>query len=292
MHKFRRVHREGACPPPLRATQTQHMTTSFSYAKHLVATFAFVFLFSVVSTAHAATVPLSTIASGDLIRGNAFSAVYYYGADGFRYVFPNDKIYFTWYKDFKTVKWVSDADLSKIQIGGNVTYKPGVKMLKINSDPTVYAISQNGTLRAIGSEAVAKTLYGITWNKQIDDLPDGFFGNYHIGGKLEFASQFSPASEKLVASVNEDKKLLPATVIHITDTGYTESTIHLTSGRAVRFVNDGLANHSATEWDGIWGSGTLKPGETFSKYFSMKGTWTYYSMYDSKNTFEGAIIVE
>ena len=37
----------------------------------------------------------SDLDAGDLIRGETFTAVYYLGADGLRYVFPNDKTYFT-----------------------------------------------------------------------------------------------------------------------------------------------------------------------------------------------------
>ncbi|OGL99085.1 hypothetical protein A2318_01135 [Candidatus Uhrbacteria bacterium RIFOXYB2_FULL_45_11] len=267
------------------------MTISFPKFSALLFGFAF-FLLS-ASTAHAAIVPLSTIQSGDLVRGQAFTAVYYYGADGMRYVFPNDKVYFSWYKDFSTVKWVSDADLTKIQIGGNVTYRPGVKMLKINSDPTVYAVSKNSTLRPIGSEMVANDIYGKLWNKMIDDVPDAFFGNYTIGSKIEFPSQYSINAEKVeVTTVNNDKSLSSPTVVQITDTGYDTPTIHVKSGKAVKFINIGTLAHSVTEWDRIWGSGTMQPGDTFTKYFDVKGTWTYYSIYDAKSKMTGVIIVD
>lgn len=247
----------------------------------------------VAGTVHAATyVPLSSLQSGDLIRGQAFSAVYYYGADGMRYVFPNDKTYFTWYKNFDSVKWITDTNLAKIQIGGNVTYKPGVKMMKINSDPRVYVVSEHGILREVGSEDTARTLYGSNWNKTIDDVPDGFFGNYKIGGRIEFASQFSPTSEQLVSSINEDKPLFVPTIVHITDSEYSTPTIHVLFNHAVKFVNDGPSVHSATEWDQIWGSGTMQLGDTFTFYPSKKGTWSYYSTYDPKEKMMGTIIVE
>lgn len=255
--------------------------------------FGCVFAILLAESVHAATlVPLSSIQSGDLIRGQTFSAVYYYGADGLRYVFPNDKTYFTWYKNFDSVKWVADADLAKIQIGGNVTYKPGVKMIKINSDPRVYAISESGTLRPLASELIAIDLYGKLWNKLVDDVPDGFFGNYTQGSRIELISQFSVLGEQKIPSINDDKKLRAPTVVHITDIGYDTPTIHVSSGHAVRFVNDGPSKHSATEWDHTWGSGTLQPNETFTKYFFTKGTWMYYSTYDAKEKMTGAIIVE
>ena len=150
----------------------------------------------------------SELQPGDLIRGETYSSVYYYGDDGLRYVFPNDKTYFTWYSDFDDVQWVSDSTLATIQIGGNVTYKPGVKMLKINSDPTVYAVADGGELRAIDSEEIAIELYGATWNQQIDDVPDGFFGNYEIGSRIELSSQYDPEAEEADAfSIATDKGL-------------------------------------------------------------------------------------
>ena len=48
----------------------------------------------------------SAASSGDLIRGTSFSTVYYYGSDGMRYTFPNEKSYFSWYTDFSDRKSV------------------------------------------------------------------------------------------------------------------------------------------------------------------------------------------
>lgn len=241
----------------------------------------------------AATVSADSLEAGDLIRSESYNAVYYYGDDGFRYVFPNDKTYFTWYDDFDDVKWLSDSDLSSIQIGGNVTYKPGVKMVKITSDPTVYVVAGGGVLRAIDSETVAQELYGSSWNQQIDDVPDGFFPNYSLGSRLELASQYSTSAEQADAfSISRDKNLQAYTNVSITDAGYDSATITIESGTAVRFTNNGAYNHSVTEWDREWGSGTLKPGDHYTRYFEQTGTWHYYSTYDDQEAMSGAIIVE
>ena len=127
-----------------------YMTRTLSFAWILAA--AVVLLFA--GAAQAATVSPDDLSAGDLIRGESFSAVYYYGEDGLRYVLPNDKTYFTWYDDFDDVVWLTDSDMSTIQIGGNVTYKPGVKMIKIQSDPTVYAIGVGEIGRASCRERV------------------------------------------------------------------------------------------------------------------------------------------
>ncbi len=121
--------------------------------------------------------------AGTLIKGS-LSSVYYCGADGKRYVFVNDKAYFTWYSDFTTVKTISDADMAMIPLGGNITYRPGTRMVKIQSDPKVYAISRGGTLRWVSSEAIAVQLFGADWAKMIDDVSDAFFVNYKIGAQI------------------------------------------------------------------------------------------------------------
>lgn len=112
------------------------------------------------------------------------SAVYYYAADGKRYVFPNAAAYFTWYPDFSKVKEVPTAALAAIPLGGNVTYRAGTRLVKLETDPTVYAVEPGGLLRAIASEAVAAALYGPDWARRVDDISDAFFLNYRLGPPL------------------------------------------------------------------------------------------------------------
>lgn len=146
--------------------------------------------------------------SGSLIKGS-LPAVYYCGSDGKRYVFTNDKAYKTWYADFSSVMTISDADLASIQIGGNVTYRPGVKMLKIVSDPKTYAIAHGGVLRHVPSEACAVTLYGSAWNTMIDDVSDAFFTNYSVGAAINAScSDYDKNAEMSSSqSINADKNL-------------------------------------------------------------------------------------
>jgi plastocyanin len=253
--------------------------------------FAYALLASNQMADAATLVSLENLSAGDLIRGESFSAVYYYGDDGFRYVFPNSKTYFTWYDNFDTVKWLSDADLTKIQIGGNATYKPGIKMIKINSDPKVYVISKGGVIHPIASEAVAVALYGGNWNKMIDDVPDGFFPNYTIGSTIDVASMYSASSEVADATgIGSDKNLKAATVVIVNEDGFSPESITIELGTAVRFKNTGSNKHGASANSKKWGTGTLKNNETFSRYFDEAGTFTYYDKYDSSQT--GTIVVQ
>ncbi len=126
----------------------------------------------------------SACQSGTLIKPESSKAVYYCGADGKRYVFPNDRTYFTWYADFDDVITITDEGIANVQLGGNVTYRPGVKMVKIQSEPNVYAVDAGGVLRWVQSPEIAESLYGKNWAKQVEDVSDAFFFNYTIGDPI------------------------------------------------------------------------------------------------------------
>jgi hypothetical protein len=121
--------------------------------------------------------------AGSLIKGS-LAAVYYCANDGRRYVFPNEKIYFSWYTDFSNIQRMSDTSLAVIPIGGNVTYHPGSRLIKIKTDPKVYSVSRGGVLRWVMTEHVAKALYGVDWSKKVDDLSDAFFVDYIVGSPI------------------------------------------------------------------------------------------------------------
>ncbi len=238
-----------------------------------------------VNRAGAAT----TVNSGDLIRGTSFSAVYYMGADGFRYVFPNDKTYFTWYENFDDVKFLTDAELAKIQMGGNVTYKPGSRMIKINTDPRVYFVTDGGTLRPVADEATATLMYGSTWNTMIDDVPDGFFSNYTVSDDEIGTSDADIVNSSFATTINIDKSLTAPAEIEITSNGYSPIDVTIDVGETVRFTNTDSEKHTATADDLTWGTGTMSADGTFVRRFDEAGTYTFFDSYDSGNT--GAIYV-
>ncbi|MFH1286675.1 MAG: hypothetical protein ABII02_02900 [Candidatus Magasanikbacteria bacterium] len=151
--------------------------------------------------------PTITASSGDLIKMVGNPSVYYLGADGKRYVFYNENIFLSWYTSFSGVKELSKKQMEDILIGGNVTYRPG-KLIKITTDPKVYAVDKGGALRWIKTEEVAAALFGKSWAGQIIDVPDFLFVNYKIGNSVNAASDFSPYNAKINNStINIDKSL-------------------------------------------------------------------------------------
>lgn len=140
---------------------------------------------SIIAMSGLTVAPASAAAqAGDLIKMDGLSSVYYLGNDGKRYVFPSESVYFSWYNDFSGVVTIPASELQSYPLGANVTMRPGTKLVKITTDPSVYAVTPNGVLRKIQSEADAIALYGSNWNKIIVDVADSFFTNYTVGTPL------------------------------------------------------------------------------------------------------------
>lgn len=132
------------------------------------------------------------------------TAVYYLGVDGRRHAFPNSKVYATWYSDFAGVRVISGTDMASIPLGASVTYKPGVRLIKFATDPRVYAVSNNRVLRYVGTESLAASLYGSTWNRQIDDVPDTYYSDYSFGTAVSSGADYNPAMMRLSVTYVSD----------------------------------------------------------------------------------------
>lgn len=135
--------------------------------------------------------------SNALIKIDGNPTVYWLATDNRRYVFPNPRTFYSWFSeaDLARVLTLSPQELGRITIGGNVTYRPGVRLVKVTTDPRVYAVSRYGVLRWVTSESVAAQLYGANWARMVDDVPDEFFTNYRVGDPITAAGQFSPDFE-------------------------------------------------------------------------------------------------
>lgn len=127
----------------------------------------------------------SDVAAGSLVKSESNSSVYYIGHDRRRHAFINELVYKTYFKDFNGVKVLTDSELAQIPLGKNVKIRAGAWLIKITSDPKVYAVEPGGKLRWITSEAIAEGLYGKEWNKKIIDIDVSYFVDYEIGEAIE-----------------------------------------------------------------------------------------------------------
>lgn len=145
---------------------------------------------------------------GDLVKTAADPAVYYLGADGRRYVFPNASVYASWYGSFAPVRIIPTEDMAALPIGGNVTYRPGVRLLKVATDPKTYVVGKGGMLRHVVSEEVAECLYGPGWMRKIDDVPVESFADYRIGTPVAACGAYDVVGETAAAvTIGADRRI-------------------------------------------------------------------------------------
>lgn len=146
-------------------------------------------LFLAILVAFAALTPLQSAQAAaqidDLVMCADSSTVYYIGEDGKRHAFFNEKVFKSWYANFDGVKRIACTDLADLQLGQNVPYQAGTKLVKLVSSPIVYVVTPGGVLRPIASEEQAVTLYGEDWATRVDDMDDGFFSSFEVETELE-----------------------------------------------------------------------------------------------------------
>ena len=219
----------------------------------------------------------SAFNSDDLIKGSG-STVYYFAQDGHRYVFPNDKVYFSWYRDFSNVKQIPDEQLFSIPLGrSNITYKPGYKLVKVTTDPKTYVVDRGGILRHVTTEQLARTLYNLNWSDRVDDIPDIFFSNYRIGTPIQTATDYNPndvmtLTSTIAADKGFDRSKVTVTIGTVR-AGFVPTTFTIKKGVEVTWTNRDTMEHSVR--GNGWSSPVLQPGQSWSRVFNTVGSFDY-----------------
>ena len=135
---------------------------------------------------------ISVVVAGQFVRAYGFPSVYYVNEDLSRSVFWDTNTFFTWADSWDNVVWVSNATLSTMTLGGAILPKPGVTLVKIQSDPKVYAIDEDGSgdsvLRWVPSEEVAIALYGSAWADYVIDIDSTVFSRFGAGSDMSSSS--------------------------------------------------------------------------------------------------------
>jgi hypothetical protein len=123
-----------------------------------------------------------SLSAGDLFKVPGNSAVYLLNANMQRLYFSHSTVYKTWYTDFSGVVEIPstcvDAYPAPSVAPFGVNVRPGAKLVKVTISPSVYAVEPGNKLSKVGSEQVAKDLYGTDWAKQVLDVADPFWPNY------------------------------------------------------------------------------------------------------------------
>src|SRR3990167_10313503 len=137
-------------------------------------------------TATVKTAECPALEAGDLFKVPDNSAVYLLNADRQRMYFPHASVYKTWYSDFSAVIEILNTCVDNYPTPSappyGVNYRPGSKLIKVQISPSVYVVEPGNKKSKLGSEGVAKSLYGDNWAGKVMDVADVFWPNYAATG--------------------------------------------------------------------------------------------------------------
>jgi len=69
-------------------------------------------------------------------------------------------------------------------MGDPMLPQPGSVLVKIQSDPKVYAIDEGNVLRWVPDEDTANNVYGLSWADYVIDLDASTFARFSIGNNM------------------------------------------------------------------------------------------------------------
>lgn len=73
---------------------------------------------------------------------------------------------------------------------------------------------------------------------------------------------------------------------------FVPETVRIAPGTTVEWVNNGRSIHTVTDDGGQWDSGSMGPGEKYTRTFSRKGTFPYHCTPHAEMGMVGTIVVE
>ena len=151
------------------------MKKSLTYAVVIATIVWSMGLGALVSVASAAYAPVA----GDIIKVNGTDrpAVYVVGDDLKPYVFSTRNTYGSWLDDFSSLKNITQEEFDSMNLGGNVTVRPG-SLIRFDNSNVVYAALPGNKLCRLPADADAKALYGNDYAARVMLIQVSFVGNY------------------------------------------------------------------------------------------------------------------
>lgn len=99
------------------------------------------------------------------------------------------------------------------------------------------------------------------------------------GGPRKIALQAAPAGTTVTVNIQGPPPR------------FVPETVTVEAGTTIEWVNNGKNVHTVTDNEGAWDSGSLAPGEKFSRQFDVKGTFGYYCIPHHAMGMVGTIVV-
>lgn len=122
-------------------------------------------------------------------------SIYWFAEDERRYVFPDGATLQSWLGGtLGMLEDEPDAALAQFPVGGLMTIRPGTRLVRFETDATVYVVTRGAKLRAVAPDYAA-AYYGADWKQKVDVLSIALYPNYRIGAPIEKVSDFDRATE-------------------------------------------------------------------------------------------------
>jgi hypothetical protein len=113
--------------------------------------------------------------SGDLIKTAKSSGIYIVDDNLKRHLFPNEATFWTWYSgswSSQKIKTILQEDFEELNIGKNVTARPGANLIMFDNGNKSYAVTPGGVL------CETRALYGDNWQSRIIKIQSAFETDY------------------------------------------------------------------------------------------------------------------
>jgi len=146
---------------------------------------------------------ISLVLSGQFIRSFSFDTIYFVDENNLRHPFWNTNVFFTYADSWDEVVWVTDATLPTMELGDPMLPLGLTVLVKIQSEPKVYAQEFFSFLRLIPDESTAEFLYGDNWSDYVIDLEPTVFSHFTLGEEMTTDDWVFPEFMKTRAELAE-----------------------------------------------------------------------------------------
>ncbi|MFA6594181.1 MAG: hypothetical protein WCT16_02885 [Candidatus Buchananbacteria bacterium] len=160
-----------------------------------------------------------TATEGSLIKTSNNPAVYYIDDSGYRHLFPNQAVFFSWYKGSWSDQYITVVtanELLQIPAGKNVTVKPGYALIHFDNSLRMYAVLPGGRL------CRAPAHYNNYQYNRALILPAGFESDYDNDGSCDITENQKLPDGTLLryAGSNEVYYIQNSQKRHVTEAGF------------------------------------------------------------------------
>jgi len=146
----------------------------------------------------------SDVEEAKLVRSADTGDIYYINRL-WRYIFPTENIFRTWFPDYdiNIIPELTLDELYETNLSGNVFLRPSY-LLQTETDPKVYFVNEQGVINEVTDTRLLEVIYDKDWEKEIVTLENKYFTNYTYGQAFDSLDDFPVIQANLLISQNQN----------------------------------------------------------------------------------------